>query len=249
MNFLESWNMHIKSVFIKYYADLTKVLFISELSPEFVSAGIISFDEEKMIRNAPTSMEKARNFSEIILSHIDINHTGSFVDMLDIMERKGNMAVADLARKIKSELYQAQTYTIKQDLFSFNDERQKLQQQQLKNIPKLSTNDIMLLYDKPAQSQYSSYTASPFNTINYQQQQQEAALKMTQQSQQHLMEVSAMQAQMANLKTQKDQSMMKMNDGVPLEPQPQHTMPPGQMLNPNPWWNFEASDVDYKENN
>ena len=238
--------MHIKSVFIKYYADLTKVLFISELSPEFVSAGIISFHEEEMIRSAPTSMEKAMKFSQIILSHIDINHTDSFVGMLDIMERKGKIAVADLARKIKSEICQTQPNPVKQDLFSFSDEKQEQHQQQLQNIP---TNDIMSLYNMPAQSQYSSYTASPLNTLNYQQQQQEAPVKMAQQFQQHLMEVPAMQAQMANLNIQKGQLMIKMNDGVPLEFQPHHTMPPSQIPNPDPWCNFDASNVDYKENN
>ena len=228
---------------MKYYANLTKLCFINDLSPEFVSAGIISFQEEEIIRNAPTSMEKAIKFLQMILRHIDISHTKSFVGMLDIMESKGTMAVADLARQIKSELYQTQPYVVKQDLFSFSDQ----QQQQLQHKPKLSTDDIMSLYNVPAQPQYSSYTANPFSTY-YQQQQQEAALNMTQHSQQQLMGVSAMQAQIANLNVQEGQSMMKMNEGVPLQPEPQHAMLPSQALNPNPWLNFDAFDSDYKAN-
>ena len=227
---------------MKYYANLTKLCFINDLSPEFVSAGIISFQEEEIIRNAPTSMEKAIKFLQMILRHIDISHTKSFVGMLDIMESKGTMAVADLARQIKSELYQTQPYVVKQDVFSFSDQ----QQQQLQHKPNFSTDDIMSLYNVPAQPQYSSYTANPFST--YHQQQQEVALNMAQHSQQQLMGVSAMQAQIANLNVQEGQSMMKMNEGVPLQPQPQHAMLPSQALNPNPWLNFDAFDSDYKAN-
>ena len=231
---------------MKYYANLTKLCFINDLSPEFVSAGIISFQEEEIIRNAPTSMEKAIKFLQMILRHIDISHTKSFVGMLDIMESKGTMAVADLARQIKSELYQTQPYVVKQDLFSFSDQQQQ-HQPQLQHKPKLSTDDIMSLYNVPAQPQYPSHTTNPFYTY-HQQQQQEAALNMAQHSEQHLMEVSAMQAQIANLNMQEGQSMIKMNEGLPLQSQPQHAMSPSQMLNPNPWLNFDAFDSDHKAN-
>ena len=78
---------------IKYYADLTSVLFITDLSPEFVSAGIIlSIHEEEIIRNTLTT------------SYLEISHTRSFISMLDIMENKGTVAIAELAHKIKSEL-------------------------------------------------------------------------------------------------------------------------------------------------
>ena len=227
---------------MKYYANLTKLCFINDLSPEFVTAGIISFQEEEIVRNAPTSMEKAIKFLQIILHHIDISHTKGFVCMLDIMESKGKMAVADLARQIKSELYQTQPYVVKHELFSFSNQQQQ-HHHQLQHIPKLSTDDIMSLYNVPAQPQYPSHTTNPFNT--YHQQQQEAALNMPQHSQQQLMGVSAMQAQIANLNMQGGQSMMKMNEGVPLQPQPQHAMLPSQA---NPWLNFDAFDSDHKAN-
>ena len=229
-----------EKVFNKYYVDLTNVSFIDDLSPEFVSAELISIDQEEAIRNTPTSREKAIKFLHIISQD---NCTRNFFGMLDIMESRGKMAVAHLARKIKSELYQTQPYVVKQDLFSFSDQ----QQQQLQHKPNLSTDDIMSLYNVPAQPQYSSYTANPFSTY-HQQHQQEAALNMAQHSQQQLMGVSAMQAQIANLNVQEGQSMVKMNEGIPLQPQPQHAMLPSQALNPNPWLNFDAFDSDYKAN-
>ena len=225
----------------KYYVDLTNVSFINDLSPEFVSAELISIDQEEAIRNTPTSREKAIKFLHIISQD---NCTRNFVGMLDIMESKGKMAVAHLARKIKSELYQTQPYVVKQDLFSSSNQKQ---QQQLQHEPKLNTDDIMSLYNVPAHPQYPSCTANPFGTY-HQQQQQEAALNMVQHSQQQLMGVSAMQAQVANLNMQGGQSMMKMNEGIPLQPQPQHAMPPSQTLNPNPWLKFDAFDSDHKAN-
>lgn len=96
--------IEFKDMLIKYYADLTNILFSTDLSPEFISAGIISIHEEEIIRNAPTSREKAKIFLQIISSHIEISHTKSFISMLDTMEKKGTMAIKELAIRIKSEL-------------------------------------------------------------------------------------------------------------------------------------------------
>ena len=96
--------IEFKNMLIKYYADLTNILFSTDLSPEFVSAGIISIHEEEIIRNVPTSREKAKIFLQIISSHIEISHTKSFISMLDTMEKKGTMAIKELAIRIKSEL-------------------------------------------------------------------------------------------------------------------------------------------------
>ena len=96
--------IEFKNILIKYYADLTNVLFNTDLSAEFVTAGIISIHEEEIIRNAPNSQEKAKKFLRIISSHIEISHTKSFISMLDIMETKGTMVTKGLAIKIKSEL-------------------------------------------------------------------------------------------------------------------------------------------------
>ena len=104
MKFLAYKIIHVKNMLIKYYADLTSVLFITDLSPEFVSAGIISIHEEEIIRNTLTTREKGVKFLRIISSHLEISHTRSFISMLDIMENKGTVAIAELAHKIKSEL-------------------------------------------------------------------------------------------------------------------------------------------------
>ena len=96
--------IEFKNMLIKYYADLTNVLFNTDLSPEFISAGIINIHEEEIIRNAPNSQEKAKKILQIISSHIEISHTKSFISMLDIMERRGTMAIKELAIRIKSEL-------------------------------------------------------------------------------------------------------------------------------------------------
>lgn len=104
IHFLELENVQIKNILIKYYADLTNVLFITDLSPEFVSAEIISIHEEEIIRNTLTTREKAIKFLRIISCHLEISHTKSFISMLDIMERKGTLAIAELALKIKTEL-------------------------------------------------------------------------------------------------------------------------------------------------
>jgi len=99
MNFVE-----FKDILIKYYADLTNILFITDLSPEFVTEGIISIHEEEIIRITPTTREKAIKFLRVISSHLEIGHTKSFSSMLDIMENKGTIAIAELALKIKAEL-------------------------------------------------------------------------------------------------------------------------------------------------
>ena len=49
-----------------------------------------------------------------------------------------------------------------------------------------------------------------------------------------LVQVFAVQQQMANMKMQQGQPMM-MNGGMPLQPQQQPSMPPGQTLNPDLW--------------
>ena len=104
MKYLTFKIIHIKNMLIKYYADLTNVLFITDLSPEFVSAGIINIHEEEIIRNTITTREKGIKFLRIISSHLEISHTRSFISMFDIMENKGTMAITKLALKIKSEL-------------------------------------------------------------------------------------------------------------------------------------------------
>lgn len=50
-----------------------------------------------------------------------------------------------------------------------------------------------------------------------------------------LVQVFAVQQQMANLKMQQGQPMMMMNGGMPMQPQAQPSMPPGQTLNPDLW--------------
>ena len=104
IHFLAFKIIHIKNMLIKYYADLTNILFITDLSPEFVSAGIISIHEEEILTNTMTTREKGKKFLRIISSHLEISHTRSFISMLDIMGNKGTMAISELALKIKSEL-------------------------------------------------------------------------------------------------------------------------------------------------
>ena len=104
MQFSASEIIHIKNRLIEYYTDLTNVLFSTDLSPEFVTAGIISIHEEEIIRNTLTTREKGIKFLRIVSSHLEISHTRSFINMLDIMESKGTEAIAELALKIKSEL-------------------------------------------------------------------------------------------------------------------------------------------------
>jgi len=69
-----------------------------------VSKGIITFDDEESIDNAPTMKKKAKILLRIIFNHLEGGSTKSFTDMLDIMEQHGTKAITELATKIKSDL-------------------------------------------------------------------------------------------------------------------------------------------------
>ncbi|XP_065912310.1 uncharacterized protein [Dysidea avara] len=83
-------------IFTKNYAKFVNILKINRLSHHFVSARIITLEEKDELT--------INSFLHTINSHLKSGIKESFLEMLDIMEHKGDIATISLAKRIKSEL-------------------------------------------------------------------------------------------------------------------------------------------------
>ena len=91
-------------VFTKYYASLTSVLPIKNITSHFISAGVISFEDEEVIQQM-TRSEGSSLFLRKIASSLKAGHTKSFDKLLCIMEEHGSMSCGELANQMREELH------------------------------------------------------------------------------------------------------------------------------------------------
>jgi len=91
-------------VFKVHYSALKNILFAENLSQHFVSADLISFQDEAEIFAASTSVEKATILLQKIVSPLESGQSFYFHEMLKIMNTYGNRATKDLANKMQLDL-------------------------------------------------------------------------------------------------------------------------------------------------
>lgn len=89
-------------MFLEFYSKLEAVLEAEALSGHFVTARIISTDDQDCIQKLPVKKDKARFILQKISGALSSELSGSFEDLLSIMETHGNQdskRLADLIRK------------------------------------------------------------------------------------------------------------------------------------------------------
>ena len=91
-------------VFKDHYSALKNILSAQNLSQYFVSANLISFQDEEEICAASTSAKKATILLQRIASPLESGHSFYFHKMLEIMDAHGNIATRDLAHKMQADL-------------------------------------------------------------------------------------------------------------------------------------------------
>lgn len=90
-------------VFTKYYDKFTNVLPIRNISSHFVSAGIMSFEDEEAIQQS-TSSSTFSQFLRNIARSLEAGQTKSFDKLLFIMEKHGGISCKELVDQIRNEL-------------------------------------------------------------------------------------------------------------------------------------------------
>ncbi|XP_065895596.1 uncharacterized protein [Dysidea avara] len=93
-------------VFTKYYASLSSVLPIKSITSHFISAGVISFEDEEVIQQMSSSLARSTLVLRKIASSLQAGQTKSFDKLLFIMEEHGGMPCDDLANQMRVELVQ-----------------------------------------------------------------------------------------------------------------------------------------------
>ena len=91
-------------VFTDYYSKLVSVLPIKTLTSHLVTKRIISFEEEKEIRQASPESESTRLVLEKIVNSLQAGVACNFDELLFIMEHYGTIACEELASEIRLKL-------------------------------------------------------------------------------------------------------------------------------------------------
>jgi len=93
-------------VFTKYYASLSSVLPIKNITRHFISAGMISFEDEEVIQQMARSSEGSSLVLRKIASSLKAGQTKSLDNLLFIMEEHGGVSCNELANQMREELEQ-----------------------------------------------------------------------------------------------------------------------------------------------
>ena len=96
-------------VFTKYYASLTSVLPIKNITSHLISAGMISFEDEEVIQQMTRSSEGSSLVLRKIASSLKVGQTKSFDKLLLIVEEHGGVSCNELANQMRGELTQNTT--------------------------------------------------------------------------------------------------------------------------------------------
>ena len=96
-------------VFTKYYASLTSVLPIKNITSHLISVGVISFEDEEVIQQMTRSSEGSSLVLRKIASSLKADQTKSFDMLLLTMEEHGGVSCDELANQIREELAQTTT--------------------------------------------------------------------------------------------------------------------------------------------
>ena len=91
-------------MFKEYYWQLKNILSAQNLSQYFVSADVITFQDEEEICVAKTSSAKATILLQKLVGPLESGNTYGFHQLLHLMEVHGNIATKDLADKMKNRL-------------------------------------------------------------------------------------------------------------------------------------------------
>ena len=100
----EPANRAIRS-FQTFYAELVKVLPISDLLPEFVTNHVLSSGQKAALESRNTRKEKTEYFlDEVIKRGLDVGYTEQFNKTINIMESCDDHVTRFLAKQIKGDL-------------------------------------------------------------------------------------------------------------------------------------------------
>jgi len=91
-------------VFTQYYASLTTVLPIKNITSNFISAGVINFEDEEAIQQMTRSSEGSSFVLRKIANFLKAGQTNSFDRLLFIMEEYGGVSCEELANQIRKDL-------------------------------------------------------------------------------------------------------------------------------------------------
>ena len=93
-------------IFQKFYSKLVKLLPISKIAHELVSAEVITVDDIEEINGIPRSTDKAKYVLNIIVKSLEAGITSSFYALLNVMSDYGGDLTL-LADDIKKALNQS----------------------------------------------------------------------------------------------------------------------------------------------
>ena len=93
-------------MFTKYYASLTSVLPIKNITSHLVSAGVISFEDEEVIQQMTRPSEGSSLVLRKIAGSLKAGQTKSFDKLLLIMEERGGVSCDELANQMRDDLKQ-----------------------------------------------------------------------------------------------------------------------------------------------
>ena len=91
-------------VFTKYYASLCSVLPMKNITSHFVSAGVISFEDEEVIQQMTRSSEGSTLVLRKIANSLKAGQMKTFGNLLSIMEQHGGVSCEELANQMRGEL-------------------------------------------------------------------------------------------------------------------------------------------------
>lgn len=92
-----------EAAFTDHYGRLTGALPIVKLLPKFISARIITFNQQDTILAGETDFEKTQRFLKHITSHFSTGKTHNFYKFLDVVKTSGGQ-YAYLATDIEDSL-------------------------------------------------------------------------------------------------------------------------------------------------
>ena len=91
-------------MFQKYYNDMIKIIPITSLSGQLVSANIITPSEDEEVLSPSTPTDKAKIFLLKVSKSLEAGYTTSFYSLLDILEKFGNQDCIELSSNIRKAL-------------------------------------------------------------------------------------------------------------------------------------------------
>ena len=93
------------NIFKKHYFDLTKLLYLTDLTAQLIQAGVLVPENHQNIDTKDTMEKKATFVLEKVQNALETGFTESFYKMLQIMKYYGSDATQSLSVTIECEIH------------------------------------------------------------------------------------------------------------------------------------------------